>query len=78
MGLTAEQIAEAFAQEAHDSANTRCRVGAIIAEHPALEEKIMDLNYSAPAVSRTLKRLGLPQVSDSLIRQHRRDECRCV
>jgi hypothetical protein len=76
--LTAEAIEAAFAAEGLARSNRRCRVGNIIAEHPVLEPKIMDVeHYSSLQVARVLKALGLGPVSDHVIGKHRRGICIC-
>lgn len=75
--LTAEDIAAAFA-EASVKPTLRCNVGNVIAENPALEGPIMDVErYSAPTVQRVLKSLGLDAPSSDNISKHRRGVCRC-
>lgn len=75
--LTAEAIEEAFADAGPRPSRSLCPVGNIIAGHPALEDKIMDVeHYSSKFVMTVLRRLEF-KVSDHSITEHRKGECRC-
>lgn len=75
--LTAEDVEAAFANAGPVPGKGLCPVGTIIAEHPALEPKIMDVeHYASSFVQRVLKGLGF-KVSDHTITEHRKGGCRC-
>jgi hypothetical protein len=75
--LTPEAIEAAFAAPGIAKSSKLCKVGNLIAEHPALGPRIMDVeHFGAKTVSRIMAGLGLP-VSDHAIREHRRNDCCC-